>query len=101
MIKLKKDINIKKIRKDENPDKIFYIVEKLLNINKQQKGKGLPSDLARIARVARVAKVSDCEVSDNSNLKTLTPKEMLQKLPIALAQVKASNKSQNLLNEIR
>ena len=100
MIKLKKDINIKKIRKDENPDKIVYIVEKILNVNKQQKGKGLPSDLARIARVVRVVKVSDCEVSNNSNLKT-NPKEMLQKLPIALAQVKVSNKSQNLLNEIR
>ena len=34
-------------------------------------------------------------------LKILTPKQMLQRLPIALAQVKASNNSQNLLNEIR
>ena len=34
-------------------------------------------------------------------LKILTLKQMLQRLPIALAQVKASNNSQNLLNEIR
>ena len=34
-------------------------------------------------------------------LKILTPKQMLQILPIALAQVKAGNTSQNLLNEIR
>ena len=34
-------------------------------------------------------------------LKILTPKQMLQKLPIALAQVQASNTSENLLNEIR
>ena len=34
-------------------------------------------------------------------LKILTPKQMLQRLPIALAQVKASNNSENLLNEIR
>ena len=34
-------------------------------------------------------------------LKILTPKQMLQRLPIALAQVKAGNNSQNLLNEIR
>ena len=34
-------------------------------------------------------------------LKILTPKQMLQRLPIALAQVKAVNNSQSLLNEIR
>ena len=34
-------------------------------------------------------------------LKILTPKQMLQRLPIALAQVKSGNDSQNLLNEIR
>ena len=31
----------------------------------------------------------------------LTPKQLLQKLPIALAQVKAGNNSENLLNGIR
>ena len=34
-------------------------------------------------------------------LKMLTPKQMLERLPIALAQVKAGNTSENLLNEIR
>ena len=34
-------------------------------------------------------------------LKILTPKQMLQRLPIALALVKTSNTSENLLNEIR
>ena len=34
-------------------------------------------------------------------LKILTPQQILQKLPIALAQVKAGNTSENLLNEIR
>ena len=33
--------------------------------------------------------------------KILTPKQMLQRLPIALSQVKASNNSEMLLNEIR
>ena len=36
-----------------------------------------------------------------SNLKILTPKQMLQRLPIALAQIKAGDNSDNLLNEIR
>ena len=34
-------------------------------------------------------------------LKTLSPKQMLQRLPIALAQVKTGNNSESLLNEIR
>ena len=32
-------------------------------------------------------------------LKILTPKPMLQRLPIALAQAKAANNSENLLND--
>ena len=39
--------------------------------------------------------------TDDSILKILTPKQMLQRLPIALAQVKAGSNSENLLNEIR
>ena len=39
--------------------------------------------------------------TDNSKLKILSPKQMLQRLPVALAQVKAGNNSENLLNEIR
>ena len=38
---------------------------------------------------------------DNSKLKILTPKQMFQRLPTALAQVKVGNNSENLLNEIR
>ena len=49
-----------------------------------------------LTRIARVAKVSD-----HSNLKILTPKPMLQRLPIALTQVKAGNVSEILINEIR
>ena len=38
------------------------------------------------------------KVSDHSNLKILTPKQMLHRLSIALEQV--GNTSENLLNEI-
>ena len=61
-------------------------------------GKGIPSMLEL---VARVAKVFGRKVSDYSNLKILEPKQMSQRFPIALAQVKAGNTSENLLNEIR
>ena len=67
------DININEISENENPKKVVNIVEKILNFNEQQKGKGI---------------------------KILTPKQMLQRLPIALAQVKAGDTSENLLNEI-
>ena len=36
-----------------------------------------------------------------TGLKILTPKQMLQRLPIALVQVKTGNNTENLLNEIR
>ena len=39
--------------------------------------------------------------TEGKGLKTLTPKRMLQRLHIALAQVKAGNNSKSLLNEIR
>ena len=45
--------------------------------------------------------VAKSKAAKGTGLKILTPKQMLQRLPIALAQVKAGNNSQNLLNEIR
>ena len=36
-----------------------------------------------------------------TRLKILTPKQMLRRLPIALAQIKAGNNSEKLLTEIR
>ena len=53
-------------------------------------GKAIPSVLAGVAKVF-----------DHSNLKILSSKWMLQRLPVALAHVKARNTSENLLNEIR
>ena len=41
------------------------------------------------------------KATKGTGLKTLMPKQMLQRLPIALAQVKAGNNSESLLNEIR
>ena len=41
------------------------------------------------------------KATKGKGLKILTPKQMLQRLPIALAQVKAGNNSEGLLNEIR
>ena len=38
---------------------------------------------------------------EGTKLKILTPKQMLQRLPIALTQIKAGNNSQSLLNVMR
>ena len=38
---------------------------------------------------------------EGTGIKILTPKQMLQRLPISLGQIKAGNNSQSLLNEIR
>ena len=59
----------------EKSNEIIDIVEKILEFNKQnQQGQGL---------------------------KILTPDQMLSRLPITLAQLKAGNNSQKLKNEIR
>ena len=79
---LRNSINSKKIPGNETPKKVVIIVGKILYFNKQQKGKGVLSDLGK-------------------HIKILTPKQILQRLPIALAQVKTDYKSENLLKEIR
>ena len=40
------------------------------------------------------------KATKGKGLKILTPKQMLQRLPIALAQVKTGENSESLLNEI-
>ena len=48
------------------------------------------------------AKEKAAEEQGGTGLKILTPKKkMLQRLPIALAQLRAGNNSEKLLNEIR
>ena len=41
------------------------------------------------------------KATKGTGLKILAPKQMLQRLPTVLAQVKAGNNSENLLNEIK
>ena len=50
-----------------------------------------------ILEAKRLAKVEQ----EGKRRKILTPNQMLQRLPIALGQVKAGNNSESLLNEIR
>ena len=80
----KKCINRKTIPENENPNKTVDIIEKILDFNKQQKVKGLPRMLAsRPSDLACIGKVSN-----SKHIKILAPKQMIQRLPIAIAQVK-------------
>ena len=69
-----KNVSKKEI-KIKNPESMVEIVEMILKLNKQnQQGQGI---------------------------KILTPNQMLNRLPIALAQLQAGNNSNKLKNEIR
>ena len=61
-------------KETEDPDEIVKLVELILEFNRQQQGQGL---------------------------KILTPSQMLSRLPISLAKLKAGNNSEKLKNEIR
>ena len=41
-----------------------------------------------------------CDGKHGIGLKILTPKQMLQRLPIALSEIKAINASENVIHEI-
>ena len=53
------------------------------------------------SRIFQVSKESQEGKGVDERLKILTPNQMLKRLPIALAQVKAGNTSESLSNEIR
>ena len=68
--------NMSKYEKEiEKPNKILNIVEKIIEFNKKIQSGGGPE--------------------------MLTPNQMLRRLPITLAQLKAGNNSEKLKNEIR
>ena len=75
---------------------------------KELKKEGLNSGLALLQGREMVFKVFESgifprseESHEGEGLKILAPNLMLKRLPIALAQIKAGNNSESLLNEIR
>ena len=51
--------------------------------------------------ILEAKKLAREQEGEGEGLKILTPNQMLKRLPIALAQIKAGNNSERLLNEIR
>ena len=70
-----KNVPKDKVSRVEENEKIIDIVERILELNSEKK--------------------------QGSGLKILTPNQMLSRLPITLAQLKAGNNSEKLENEIR
>ena len=77
----------------------LHVMKNAKNLyNSRKKIIDLRNDNSRI-RSETIYKSKQNE-TEGKGLKILTPKQMLQKLPISLAQVKAGNDSESLLNEI-
>ena len=94
--------------KDQGEKQIEAIEDnkkQLTDINDDYKNKLLLSKEREIFKNIyneRIDKIEELNKIIHYNiLKILTPKQMLQRLPIALAQIKACNNSESLLNEIR
>ena len=78
-------------------EKQSYVIKNVKNLyNSRQKIIDLLNDNARIRSEAIYKSKQD--KTEGAGLKILTPKQMLQRLPIDLAQVKAGNNSESLLN---
>ena len=59
------------------------------------------SGIFQVSKESQKGEGANASKGANEMLKVLTPNQMLKRLPIALAQVKAGNNSESLLNEIR
>ena len=78
----------------------LYTIKDFKNLyDSKQKNIDLLNDNSKIR--SEIIYKSKQNKTEDKGLKILTPKQILQRLPIALAQVKASNNSEILLNEIR
>ena len=80
-----------KYRLKSKEDKEKYTYESAYAFSKQQK-------LTLIAFKSEIFQIKEIQ---NKGLKILVPTQMLQRLPIALMQVKSDNTSEIFLNQIR
>ena len=80
-------------------DEIAYFVEKILDsvkkINNQEE-QPAATDMPKLED-----ETSTAERQQGQGLKMLTPQQIITRLPILLAQLKAVNNAQKLKNEIR
>ena len=88
--------NVRKGGKNQEQQKI------LANLNMLFNGRNVVmkfiEDYSSMILAARKKAAEEIKEQYGTGLKILTPKQMLQRLPIAVAQVKAGNNSESLLN---
>ena len=82
----------KKLQKEDVLASLYYLFEGREKVLDAFESKIFPTKIEGIGFPDKVF--------DYSNVKILTPKQMLRQLPIAPAQVKGGNTSENSLNEI-
>ena len=98
---------IKKLSKTQNPPKNKELVQEIkdratdlnnetakMSINENEKANEILDTVSKIFDFNK-------QNQEGQGLKILTPQQMLSRLPISLAQVKAGNNSEKLKNEIR
>ena len=101
---------LERLRNDESDEKNKDLVESINKKLTKMKNivKNVPKD--KVSRVEENEKIIDIverilelnsEKQLGLGLKILTPNQMLSRLPITLAQLKAGNNSEKLKNEIR
>ena len=107
-VRLKKAINdqyklkskLGRIRKGNPNRKSRMNLDVIKNVDNLYQSRQAAFDFF-IKYTERVSGAKSRAKQEGRELKLLTSKQMLQRLPIALAQIKAGNNSESLLNEIR
>ena len=91
---------------EQNKEQVYFINKQLTKIKKIVKfvpedGKSKIEENEKIRDIIERILDFNNENQLREGLKILTPDQMLSRLPITLAQLKAGNNSEKLINEIR
>ena len=97
-----KNLNDTKGKKNENQ---VYLIEEILNWLKETVKNMSKDELPRVENEKIIDIVETIlyfnQLQQGSDLKILTPNQMLSRLPISLVQLKEGNNSEKLKNETR
>ena len=91
---------------ENNKVKVDFIKDYMINLKKDIENAS-KDDVDKIEKMNKIADIVERilylnnENQEGSGLKILTTNQMLSRLPITLAQLKAGNNSEKLKNEIR
>ena len=84
---------------EQTSKNIFMLKEEIKKMSKEEIEIEKPYNMVKV--VERILKFNKQNQQKGQGIKILTPNQMLNRLPIALAQLNAGNNSNKLKNEIR